>query len=122
MCIRDRYIAILCICKDRPVSLAVSLALRLGPGGGHDGWAGAAGLRTTADRAPAQRGADVTVDSRQWRRVVKLDPARPLSAERLATVCSWGADAVVAVARLAEHLLRLPLFYLESQNLGLRGA
>jgi len=37
----------------------------------------------------------VTVDYRQWRRVVKLDPARPLSAERLATVCSWDADAVV---------------------------
>ncbi len=37
----------------------------------------------------------MTVDHREWRRVVKLDPARPLSDERLAAVCSWGADAVV---------------------------
>ena len=37
----------------------------------------------------------MTVDYRQWRRVVKLDPARPLSAEQLATVSSWDADAVV---------------------------
>ena|GEM_PF-2983630 len=55
----------------------------------------------------------MTVDYRQWCRVVKLDPARPLSAERLAAVCPWGADDVVAVTRLAEHLLRLPIFYLE---------
>jgi putative glycerol-1-phosphate prenyltransferase len=32
---------------------------------------------------------------RRWRKVVKLDPARPLPEERLAAVCSWPVDAVV---------------------------
>lgn len=35
------------------------------------------------------------VDHRQWRRIIKLDPARSLSDERLAQVCAWGVDAVV---------------------------
>ena len=35
------------------------------------------------------------VDVGRWRRVVKLDPARPIGAERLAEVCSWGVDALV---------------------------
>jgi heptaprenylglyceryl phosphate synthase len=34
-------------------------------------------------------------DYRQWRTVLKLDPGRQLSDERLAAVCSWGADAMV---------------------------
>ncbi|MBU2603214.1 MAG: heptaprenylglyceryl phosphate synthase [Actinobacteria bacterium] len=37
----------------------------------------------------------MNVDHRGWRRIVKLDPARPLSDERLAAVRSWGADAIV---------------------------
>ncbi len=37
----------------------------------------------------------MNVDHRGWRRIVKLDPARPVSDKRLATVLSWGADAVV---------------------------
>lgn len=34
-------------------------------------------------------------DYREWRRVVKLDPARVLTDERLAAVCDWGPDALV---------------------------
>ena len=45
------------------------------------------------------------MDYRQWGRVIKLDPARPLSAERLATVSSWDADAVVAFAQLADTVV-----------------
>jgi len=35
------------------------------------------------------------LDLNGWRRIVKLDPARPLSNERLKEVCSWGLDALV---------------------------
>jgi len=35
------------------------------------------------------------IDFRRWRRIIKLDPARPLSDERLAEVCGWDVDAVV---------------------------
>ncbi|MCE5254548.1 MAG: heptaprenylglyceryl phosphate synthase [Actinomycetia bacterium] len=35
------------------------------------------------------------VDYREWRRILKLDPARALSAERLDEVSSWDVDAVV---------------------------
>ncbi|MBN1632338.1 MAG: heptaprenylglyceryl phosphate synthase [Thermoleophilia bacterium] len=35
------------------------------------------------------------VDVRRWRRMAKLDPARPLGNERLQEVCSWGVDALV---------------------------
>ncbi len=31
----------------------------------------------------------------RWRHIVKLDPARPLSNDRLAAVCSWDIDAIV---------------------------
>jgi putative glycerol-1-phosphate prenyltransferase len=34
-------------------------------------------------------------DHRLWRRIIKLDPARPLSDGRLAEVCAWDVDAVV---------------------------
>ncbi len=32
---------------------------------------------------------------REWKTIIKLDPARPLSDERLAEVCSWPVDAVI---------------------------
>jgi putative glycerol-1-phosphate prenyltransferase len=35
------------------------------------------------------------IDYRAWRTMVKLDPARPLSDERLQTVYSWPIDAVI---------------------------
>lgn len=35
------------------------------------------------------------IDHRRWRRIIKLDPARPLSDGRLAEVCAWDIDAVV---------------------------
>lgn len=35
------------------------------------------------------------IDHRRWRRIIKLDPARALSEERLAEVCAWDVDAVV---------------------------
>jgi putative glycerol-1-phosphate prenyltransferase len=34
-------------------------------------------------------------DCREWRTLVKIDPARPLSETRLAEVCAWPIDAVV---------------------------
>ena len=37
----------------------------------------------------------MTTDYREWRRMVKLDPARPLSVERLEETCAWDVDAVV---------------------------
>ena len=36
-----------------------------------------------------------STDLRGWRRVVKLDPARDLSDERLAEVLAWGPDALI---------------------------
>jgi len=35
------------------------------------------------------------VDHRCWKRIVKLDPARPLSEERLAQVYTWDVDVLV---------------------------
>ena len=59
------------------------------------------------------------VDLRGWRRIVKLDPARPLSSERLEAVCGWGVDALVVggtggyglgeVLSLLTRLRRYPL-------------
>lgn len=34
-------------------------------------------------------------DYRQWRTIVKLDPGKGLTAERLEEICSWPVDAVV---------------------------
>ncbi len=34
-------------------------------------------------------------DYTQWRTIVKLDPARSLTDERLAEVCTWGVDALI---------------------------
>lgn len=39
--------------------------------------------------------ADLAVTYREWRRIVKLDPARILSEERLAAILSWDLDAIV---------------------------
>jgi putative glycerol-1-phosphate prenyltransferase len=56
---------------------------------------------------------------REWRTIVKLDPGRTLSDERLEEVCSWPADAIVVggsggygaaeVAALLKRLRRQPL-------------
>ena len=56
---------------------------------------------------------------REWRTILKLDPARPLSEERLAEVCSWPVDAVIVggsggygaaeVSALLRRLRRYPL-------------
>jgi len=56
---------------------------------------------------------------REWRTILKLDPGRTLSDERLAEVCSWPVDAVVVggsggygvdeVAALLRRLRRYPL-------------
>lgn len=56
---------------------------------------------------------------REWRTILKLDPARSLSDERLAQVCSWPVDAVIVggtggygvteVAALLKRLRRYPL-------------
>ena len=56
---------------------------------------------------------------REWRTILKFDPARPLSDERLAEVCSWPVDALVVggsggygaeeVAALYRRLRRYPL-------------
>jgi putative glycerol-1-phosphate prenyltransferase len=56
---------------------------------------------------------------REWRTIVKLDPARPLSKERLAEVYSWPIDAVIVggsggygaaeVSALLGRLRRYPL-------------
>jgi putative glycerol-1-phosphate prenyltransferase len=35
------------------------------------------------------------VDHREWRTILKLDPARRLSEDRLAEVCAWPVDAIV---------------------------
>jgi putative glycerol-1-phosphate prenyltransferase len=58
-------------------------------------------------------------DHRRWRTILKLDPARALSEERLAEVCSWPVDAVIVggsggygfaeVAALLDRLRRYPL-------------
>lgn len=37
----------------------------------------------------------MVTDYRGWRTILKLDPARELSDERLAEVCSWPLDAVI---------------------------
>ncbi|MBN1322362.1 MAG: heptaprenylglyceryl phosphate synthase [Thermoleophilia bacterium] len=37
----------------------------------------------------------MTADYREWRRIVKLDPARALSGERLEEICAWDVDALV---------------------------
>ncbi|OFW65066.1 MAG: geranylgeranylglyceryl/heptaprenylglyceryl phosphate synthase [Actinobacteria bacterium RBG_13_63_9] len=68
-------------------------------------------------------------DYRQWRTILKLDPARPLSEERLAEACSWRVDAVVVggsggyglgeVLALLTRLRRYPLpLALEVSDLG----
>ena len=56
---------------------------------------------------------------REWRTILKLDPARSLSDERLAEVCAWPVDAVIVggtggygaaeVAALLKRLRRYPL-------------
>jgi putative glycerol-1-phosphate prenyltransferase len=56
---------------------------------------------------------------REWRTILKLDPARPLSAERLDEACSWPVDAVIVggsggygaaeVSALLGRLRRYPL-------------
>ena len=56
---------------------------------------------------------------REWRTILKLDPGRPLSDERLAEVCSWPVDAVIVggsggygagdVSTLLDRLRRHPL-------------
>jgi putative glycerol-1-phosphate prenyltransferase len=56
---------------------------------------------------------------REWQTILKLDPARPLSDERLAEVCSWPVDAVIVggsggygaseVFALQKRLRRYPL-------------
>jgi putative glycerol-1-phosphate prenyltransferase len=56
---------------------------------------------------------------REWRTILKFDPARPLSDERLAEVCSWPVDAVIVggsggygaeeVSALLRRLRRYPL-------------
>jgi putative glycerol-1-phosphate prenyltransferase len=56
---------------------------------------------------------------REWRTILKFDPARPLSDERLAEVCSWPVDAVIVggsggygaeeVSALFRRLRRYPL-------------
>ncbi len=56
---------------------------------------------------------------REWRNILKFDPARPLSDERLAEVCSWPVDAAIVggsggygaeeVEALLKRLRRYPL-------------
>jgi putative glycerol-1-phosphate prenyltransferase len=56
---------------------------------------------------------------REWRTILKLDPARQISDQRLAEVCAWPADAVIVggsggygaaeVAALLSRLRRCPL-------------
>ena len=56
---------------------------------------------------------------REWNTILKLDPAKTLSDERLAEVCSWPVDAVIVggsggygvgeVAALLQRLRRYPL-------------
>jgi putative glycerol-1-phosphate prenyltransferase len=58
-------------------------------------------------------------DYRRWRTILKLDPARPLSDERLAQVCAWPVDAIMVggsggygsaeVAALRDRLRRCAL-------------
>jgi putative glycerol-1-phosphate prenyltransferase len=42
-----------------------------------------------------RRAEDGAAGYREWRRIIKLDPARALTAERLEEVCAWDIDAVV---------------------------
>jgi putative glycerol-1-phosphate prenyltransferase len=42
-----------------------------------------------------EAGAPGPTDFRTWRTVLKLDPGRSISRERLAEVCAWDVDAVV---------------------------
>lgn len=61
----------------------------------------------------------MSADYREWRVVVKLDPARQLEEERLDAVCSWPIDALVVggtggygvgeILRLLGRLKRYPL-------------
>ena len=104
---------------ERRLAISMTVVYR-GLLGGDDLVLGPAGARA-APRPAGRRTRRLRTrmtDYREWRTILKLDPARPLSDERLAEVCSWPVDAVIVggsggyglgeVARAAQPAAAVP--------------